>query len=73
MSFAYLDDADFRWFPEGKVVFVAPTRPLVSQQINACHKVCGIPGTEAVELTGQVPPHVRKRWVRSLFLPHVSP
>ena len=52
---------------------MAPTKPLVSQQINACHKVCGIPGTDAVELTGIVPPHVRKRWVRCLFPPHVSP
>jgi ERCC4-related helicase len=25
----------YRWFPTGKVVFCAPTRPLVSQQIHA--------------------------------------
>src|ERR1700760_3228249 len=57
---------DYRWFPKGKVVFVAPTKPLVTQQIHACHKVCGIPGTDAVELTGAVQKHVRAKYVRNL-------
>ena len=31
-----------RWFPSpAKVVFVAPTRPLVSQQVRACATVMG--------------------------------
>ena len=45
----------YRWFPEGKVVFLAPTKPLVAQQIEASHQVCGIPGSKAIELTGDVP------------------
>ncbi|KAG8855357.1 3'-5' DNA helicase [Serendipita sp. 411] len=49
----------YRWFPEGKIIFVAPTKPLVAQQIEACHETCGIPGTEAIELTGLIPRETR--------------
>ncbi|RZC54191.1 hypothetical protein C5167_013050 [Papaver somniferum] len=38
----------FRWFPEGKIVFTAPSRPLVMQQIEACHNIVGIPQLMAV-------------------------
>ena len=43
-----------RWFPApAKVVFVAPTRPLVAQQVVACSTVMGALKTgQAVELTG---------------------
>ena len=51
--FSLTSSPDYRWFPEGKVVFVAPTKPLVAQQIDACHQICGIPGGDAAELTGQ--------------------
>ncbi|ORY07243.1 P-loop containing nucleoside triphosphate hydrolase protein, partial [Basidiobolus meristosporus CBS 931.73] len=50
----------YRWFPNSKVVFMAPTRPLVAQQIEACHKICGIPQTDTMELTGAQPPEKRK-------------
>lgn len=43
----------FHWFPDGKVVFLAPTKPLVAQQIDASHRVCGIPGSHAAEVTGE--------------------
>jgi Fanconi anemia group M protein len=33
----------YRWFPEGKVVFMAPTKPLVAQQITACYQIMGLP------------------------------
>lgn len=41
------------WYPQGKIIFVAPTRPLVAQQIVECKKISGIPSSDCVELTGQ--------------------
>lgn len=31
-----------RWFPNSKIIFAAPTRPLVAQQIRACLSITGI-------------------------------
>ncbi|XP_015115997.1 ATP-dependent DNA helicase MPH1 [Diachasma alloeum] len=42
----------FRWYPKGIIVFLAPTKPLVAQQIDACHDIMGIPISDTVELTG---------------------
>lgn len=33
----------FQWVISGKIVFAAPSRPLVMQQIEACHNTVGIP------------------------------
>ncbi|KAI3736079.1 hypothetical protein L6452_15611 [Arctium lappa] len=49
----------FRWFPEGKIVFAAPSRPLVMQQIEACHNIVGIPQEWTVYMTGQTMPATR--------------
>ncbi|XP_057974604.1 DEAD-box ATP-dependent RNA helicase FANCM isoform X2 [Malania oleifera] len=46
----------FRWFPEGKIVFSAPSRPLVMQQIEACHNIVGIPQEWTIDMTGQTSP-----------------
>ncbi|KAG8864334.1 3'-5' DNA helicase [Tulasnella sp. 330] len=55
----------YRWFPNGKVLFVAPTKPLVAQQIEACRETCGIPPSESVEMTGKIPKTMRiKHWDR---------
>lgn len=46
---------------------MAPTKPLVAQQIDACHQTCGIPGRDAAELTGNVPKAQRSRAVGICF------
>ncbi|KAL3808754.1 hypothetical protein ACHAXA_010947 [Cyclostephanos tholiformis] len=49
----------YRWYPTGKVVFCAPTRPLVSQQIRACYKITGIPERHTAEISGRSKPESR--------------
>ncbi|AOA60990.1 DNA helicase [Komagataella phaffii CBS 7435] len=33
----------YRWSETAKIIFMAPTRPLVAQQIRACYTITGIP------------------------------
>ena len=54
-----------RWYPTGKIIFTAPTKPLVAQQMDACAKVMGIRKDEMCEMTGGVNPEERKRlWLQ---------
>lgn len=39
-----------RWFPNLKLIFMAPTKPLVAQQIRACCGITGIPSTKVAIL-----------------------
>ncbi|KTG03591.1 hypothetical protein cypCar_00042461 [Cyprinus carpio] len=55
----------YRWFPAGKIVFMAPTKPLVAQQIQACHGVMGIPQEHMAELTGSTAAQQRRELWRS--------
>eukprot|EP00127_Corallochytrium_limacisporum_P003352 Clim_evm41s148 gene=Clim_evmTU41s148 len=59
----------YRWFPEGKLIFMAPTKPLVQQQIRACYEIMRVPQHEMICLTGEVNNKVRREeWmVRRLF------
>lgn len=49
----------FRWTKTAQIVFVAPTKPLVTQQVSACLGIAGIPRSETTLLTGNVPPGLR--------------
>jgi ATP-dependent DNA helicase MPH1 len=49
----------FRWTVDAQIVFVAPTKPLVSQQVEACFGIVGIPRSETTMLTGNVQPAIR--------------
>ena len=49
----------YRWTDDAQIVFVAPTRPLVSQQVDACFRTAGIPRSATTMLTGGIPPGVR--------------
>lgn len=40
----------YRWFKKGKIIFMAPTRPLVAQQIQACLGVTDISSDETAIL-----------------------
>ncbi|TGZ70613.1 hypothetical protein CRM22_003107 [Opisthorchis felineus] len=60
-----------RWYPHGKSVFMAPTRPLVAQQLTACGRLIGLSSDTTVELTGSTPQTKRQRlWtnLRAFFL-----
>lgn len=49
-----------RWFPTGKLIFVAHTKPLVTQQMQSVIKTTQVPKDEFVEITGSVSPDSRR-------------
>ncbi|KAL8808994.1 MAG: hypothetical protein Q9200_003819 [Gallowayella weberi] len=54
----------FRWTTESQIVFVAPTKPLVSQQVKACFEIAGIPRSTTTMLTGATLPGIRaEEWL----------
>ena len=43
----------YRWFSDGQIFFLAPTKPLVSQQMNAFLEIITeVPEEEVFEITG---------------------
>ncbi|ODQ51059.1 P-loop containing nucleoside triphosphate hydrolase protein, partial [Saitoella complicata NRRL Y-17804] len=42
----------YDWAPKSKVIFMAPTKPLIAQQLDACYKICGIPKSQTALMTG---------------------
>ena len=44
-----------RWFPTGITIFLAPTNPLVNQQVQACGSIVNLPAKATAVLTGHTP------------------
>ena len=63
----------YRWYPTGKVVFLAPTKPLVAQQVQACFRIMGFDREDVCEMTGSKNPDARKRLWRSKRAFFVTP
>ena len=49
----------YRWTKSAQIVFVAPTKPLVAQQVKACFGIAGIPKSKTSMLTGSCAPGLR--------------
>ncbi len=49
----------YRWTKDAQIVFMAPTKPLVAQQVDACFNICGIPRSVTTMLTGEISPALR--------------
>lgn len=61
----------YRWTKDAQIVFMAPTKPLVAQQVDACFNICGIPRSVTTMLTGEISPALRsEEWAtkRVFFL-----
>ena len=43
----------YKWFPKGKIFFLAPTRPLVRQQFDSTKCIKRIDQSHVIEITGQ--------------------
>ncbi|AET39513.1 3'-5' DNA helicase Ecym_4473 [Eremothecium cymbalariae DBVPG len=52
----------FRWTKNAKIIFTAPTRPLVAQQIKACLGVTGIPYNQTAILLDKSRKHREQIW-----------
>ena len=55
----------FLWFPTGKIFFLAPTRPLVHQQMNALYELKSINRKHIIEITGGIPSEKRQFFYRN--------
>ena len=49
----------YRWTKDAQIVFVAPTKPLVAQQVDACFHIAGIPWSDTTMLTGEISAGIR--------------
>lgn len=53
----------YRWTTDAQMIFMAPTKPLIAQQMEACYHNVGIPRRDTVLMTGETTPTVRfEQW-----------
>ncbi|KAK5120352.1 hypothetical protein LTR85_006291 [Meristemomyces frigidus] len=54
----------YRWTTNAQIVFMAPTKPLIAQQMDACYHIVGIPRHDTVLMTGETTPAIRaEEWL----------
>lgn len=51
----------YRWFENGKIFFLAPSKPLVNQQMAACLESEAFKPKDLIELTGEIQSENRKK------------
>ena len=60
----------YRW-TDAQIVFMAPTKPLIAQQMEACYGIAGIKRDDTVLMTGETTPVIRaEEWLekRAFFM-----
>ena len=56
------------WYPKSKLIFLAPTKPLIEQQLKACADIIGLNTNDAILLTGHINRLKRKKlWLDKKF------
>lgn len=49
----------YRWTTDAQIIFMAPTKPLIAQQMEACYGIAGIRRQDTVLMTGETTPGIR--------------
>lgn len=49
----------YRWTANAQIIFMAPTKPLIAQQMEACYGIAGIRRQDTVLMTGETTPAIR--------------
>jgi len=61
----------YRWTTDAQIIFMAPTKPLIAQQMEACYGIAGIHRNDTVLMTGETTPGIRaEEWLekRAFFM-----
>jgi len=61
----------YRWTTDAQIIFMAPTKPLIAQQMEACYGIAGIHRNDTVLMTGDTSPGIRaEEWLekRAFFM-----